>query len=138
MLLNLQTLNKMHHSIIILLLLSSLSVHGAPQPGPPSKSRPASRDLLSPQNSASKLRKRNQASSDPQLLCPDPGTPPNGRRELLQSTSAAVGLFAVGARVSYDCNSGYFLRGSSVLSCVLDEEEGLAEWDAETPQCLSK
>ncbi|XP_059839979.1 CUB and sushi domain-containing protein 3 [Hypanus sabinus] len=58
--------------------------------------------------------------------CSDPGIPANSIRE----SKIEYGNFTFGSMVYYDCNSGYFLFGSSVLTC-----QSNGYWDKPLPQC---
>jgi CUB/sushi domain-containing protein len=56
------------------------------------------------------------------ILCDDPGTPSNGRRELLSRT--------VDSRVIYRCNDGYTLDGSEFRTCGQN-----GQWSGSLPSC---
>ncbi|KAG7229418.1 hypothetical protein INR49_012809, partial [Caranx melampygus] len=59
--------------------------------------------------------------------CTDPGIPVNSIRE----SKIEHGNFTFGSVVFYDCNPGYYLFGSSVLTC---QPEG--HWDKPLPECI--
>ncbi|KAM6968265.1 CUB and sushi domain-containing protein 3-like [Aplochiton taeniatus] len=59
--------------------------------------------------------------------CTDPGLPANSIRE----SKIEHGNFTFGSVVFYDCNPGYHLFGSSVLTC---QPEG--HWDKPLPECI--
>ncbi|KAF3691668.1 CUB and sushi domain-containing protein 3 CUB and sushi multiple domains protein 3 [Channa argus] len=59
--------------------------------------------------------------------CTDPGIPANSIRE----SKIEHGNFTFGSVVFYDCNPGYYLFGSSVLSC----QPG-GHWDKPLPECI--
>uniref|UniRef100_A0A7N6FBD4 CUB and Sushi multiple domains 3a n=1 Tax=Anabas testudineus TaxID=64144 RepID=A0A7N6FBD4_ANATE len=59
--------------------------------------------------------------------CTDPGIPANSIRE----SKIEHGNFTFGSVVFYDCNPGYYLFGSSVLTC---QPEG--HWDKPLPECI--
>jgi len=63
----------------------------------------------------------------PVVNCTDPGIPANSIRE----SKIEHGVFTFGSVVFYDCNPGYFLFGSPVLSC---QPEG--RWDKPLPECI--
>ncbi|XP_078253265.1 CUB and sushi domain-containing protein 3 isoform X2 [Rhinoraja longicauda] len=58
--------------------------------------------------------------------CSDPGIPANSIRE----SKIEYGNFTFGSLVFYDCNPGYFLFGSSVLTC-----QSNGYWDKPLPEC---
>ncbi|XP_067832359.1 CUB and sushi domain-containing protein 3 [Heptranchias perlo] len=58
--------------------------------------------------------------------CSDPGIPANSIRE----SKIEYGNFTFGSMVFYDCNPGYFLFGSSVLTC-----QSNGYWDKPLPEC---
>ncbi|XP_036397589.1 CUB and sushi domain-containing protein 1-like [Megalops cyprinoides] len=60
--------------------------------------------------------------------CTDPGHVENSIRQVL---SAGPHRFSFQTSVSYRCNPGYYLLGSSTLSC-----QGDATWDRSRPKCL--
>lgn len=67
-------------------------------------------------------------SSSPLVVnCTDPGIPANSIRE----SKIEHGNFTFGSVVFYDCNPGYYLFGSSVLTC---QPEG--HWDKPLPECI--
>ncbi|KAK3728579.1 hypothetical protein QZH41_011661 [Actinostola sp. cb2023] len=55
-------------------------------------------------------------------LCSNPGTPPNGRR----SSSS----FTHGSTVTFTCNAGYRLQGSSSRTCTR------GQWSGTAPRCI--
>ena len=57
--------------------------------------------------------------------CGDPGTPSNGRRTLTGTTQ--------GHTVTYTCNTGYKILGSSRRTCLSN-----GQWSGSTAQCPSK
>ncbi|XP_077382387.1 CUB and sushi domain-containing protein 3-like isoform X4 [Festucalex cinctus] len=59
--------------------------------------------------------------------CTDPGIPANSIRE----SKIEHGNFTFGSVVFYDCNPGYFLFGSSVLTC-----QPAGHWDKPLPECI--
>uniref|UniRef100_H3C0K8 Sushi domain-containing protein n=1 Tax=Tetraodon nigroviridis TaxID=99883 RepID=H3C0K8_TETNG len=59
--------------------------------------------------------------------CTDPGIPANSIRE----SKIEHGNFTFGSVVFYDCNPGYYLFGSSVLTCL-----PLGHWDKPLPECI--
>ncbi|KAG2464901.1 CSMD1 protein, partial [Polypterus senegalus] len=59
--------------------------------------------------------------------CSDPGIPANSIRE----SKIEHGNFTFGTVVFYDCNPGYVLFGSSVLTC-----QPTGHWDKPLPECL--
>ncbi|XP_067093259.1 CUB and sushi domain-containing protein 3-like [Osmerus mordax] len=59
--------------------------------------------------------------------CTDPGIPTNSIRE----SKIEHGNFTFGSVVFYDCNPGYYLFGSSVLTC-----QPAGHWDKPLPECL--
>ena len=60
----------------------------------------------------------------PPLGCGDPGTPRNGIK---------IGnSYNVGSVVSYECNSGYELVGSSTIICSFD-----GFWTGSVPSCVT-
>ncbi|TKS81784.1 CUB and sushi domain-containing protein 3 [Collichthys lucidus] len=59
--------------------------------------------------------------------CTDPGIPPNSIRE----SKIEHGNFTFGSVVFYDCNPGYYLFGSSVLTC-----QPVGHWDKPLPECM--
>lgn len=59
--------------------------------------------------------------------CTDPGIPANSIRK----SKIEYGNFTFGTVVSYDCNPGYYLFGSSVLTC-----QPVGYWDKPLPECL--
>lgn len=59
--------------------------------------------------------------------CTDPGIPPNSIRE----SKIEHGNFTFGSVVFYDCNPGYYLFGSSVLTC-----QPVGHWDKPLPECI--
>ncbi|XP_032808661.2 CUB and sushi domain-containing protein 3-like isoform X1 [Petromyzon marinus] len=61
------------------------------------------------------------------VSCPDPGEPLNGVRKV----NKGYGKFVFGSVVFYDCKQGFYLIGSSVLTCL---PNGL--WDRPIPQCF--
>eukprot|EP00062_Callorhinchus_milii_P016178 gi/632967218/ref/XP_007899854.1/ PREDICTED: CUB and sushi domain-containing protein 3 [Callorhinchus milii] len=58
--------------------------------------------------------------------CSDPGIPGNSIRE----SKIEHGNFTYNSMVFYDCNPGYFLFGSSVLTC-----QSNGYWDKPLPEC---
>uniref|UniRef100_A0A6Q2YMZ5 CUB and Sushi multiple domains 3a n=1 Tax=Esox lucius TaxID=8010 RepID=A0A6Q2YMZ5_ESOLU len=63
------------------------------------------------------------------MNCTDPGIPANSIRE----SKIEHGNFTFGSVVFYDCNPGYYLFGSSVLTC-----QPAGEWDKPLPECLEE
>ena len=61
--------------------------------------------------------------------CTDPGIPANSIRE----SKIEHGNFTFGSVVFYDCNPGYYLFGSSVLTC-----QPAGHWDKPLPECLGE
>lgn len=62
--------------------------------------------------------------------CSDPAHVENSiRRVQLNITQR----FSYGSSVSYECNAGYYLLGSDVLTC-----QGDGSWDKSLPKCLCK
>uniref|UniRef100_A0A3Q3KHT9 CUB and Sushi multiple domains 3a n=1 Tax=Monopterus albus TaxID=43700 RepID=A0A3Q3KHT9_MONAL len=59
--------------------------------------------------------------------CTDPGIPANSIRE----SKIEHGNFTFGSVVFYDCNPGYYLFGSSVLTC-----QPAGHWDKPLPDCI--
>uniref|UniRef100_A0A671XBC1 CUB and Sushi multiple domains 3 n=1 Tax=Sparus aurata TaxID=8175 RepID=A0A671XBC1_SPAAU len=59
--------------------------------------------------------------------CTDPGIPANSIRE----SKIEHGNFTFGSVVFYDCNPGYYLFGSSVLTC-----QPVGHWDRPLPECI--
>ncbi|MBN3314648.1 CSMD3 protein, partial [Atractosteus spatula] len=59
--------------------------------------------------------------------CSDPGIPANSIRE----SKIEHGNFTFGTVVFYDCNPGYYLFGSSVLTC-----QPVGHWDKPLPECI--
>ncbi|XP_058878367.1 CUB and sushi domain-containing protein 3 isoform X1 [Acipenser ruthenus] len=59
--------------------------------------------------------------------CSDPGIPANSIRE----SKIEHGNFTFGTVVFYDCNPGYILFGSSVLTC-----QHVGHWDKPLPECI--
>uniref|UniRef100_A0A668AKV0 CUB and Sushi multiple domains 3 n=1 Tax=Myripristis murdjan TaxID=586833 RepID=A0A668AKV0_9TELE len=59
--------------------------------------------------------------------CTDPGIPANSIRE----SKIEHGNFTFGSVVFYDCNPGYYLFGSSVLTC-----QPAGHWDKPLPECI--
>uniref|UniRef100_A0A1A8B6K6 CUB and Sushi multiple domains 3 n=1 Tax=Nothobranchius furzeri TaxID=105023 RepID=A0A1A8B6K6_NOTFU len=59
--------------------------------------------------------------------CTDPGIPANSIRE----SKIEHGNFTFGSVVFYDCNPGYYLFGSSVLTC-----QPTGYWDKPLPECI--
>lgn len=59
--------------------------------------------------------------------CTDPGIPANSIRE----SKIEHGNFTFGSVVFYDCNPGYYLFGSSVLTC-----QPVGHWDKPLPECI--
>lgn len=64
---------------------------------------------------------------DPVVNCTDPGIPANSIRE----SKIEHGNFTFGSVVFYDCNPGYYLFGSSVLTC-----QPVGHWDRPLPECI--
>lgn len=65
--------------------------------------------------------------SHPVVNCTDPGIPANSIRE----SKIEHGNFTFGSVVFYDCNPGYYLFGSSVLTC-----QPVGHWDRPLPECI--
>ncbi|KAJ8013388.1 hypothetical protein DPEC_G00052750 [Dallia pectoralis] len=63
------------------------------------------------------------------MNCTDPGIPANSIRE----SKIEHGNFTFGSLVFYDCNPGYYLFGSSVLTC-----QPSGHWDKPLPECLEE
>ncbi|MGH0134865.1 UNVERIFIED_CONTAM: hypothetical protein FKN15_024621 [Acipenser sinensis] len=59
--------------------------------------------------------------------CSDPGIPANSIRE----SKIEHGNFTFGTVVFFDCNPGYILFGSSVLTC-----QHVGHWDKPLPECI--
>ncbi|XP_028834623.1 CUB and sushi domain-containing protein 3-like isoform X3 [Denticeps clupeoides] len=59
--------------------------------------------------------------------CTDPGIPANSIRQ----SKIEHGNFTFGTVVSFDCNPGHYLFGSSVLTC-----QPVGYWDKPLPQCI--
>ncbi|KPP79508.1 CUB and sushi domain-containing protein 3-like, partial [Scleropages formosus] len=59
--------------------------------------------------------------------CSDPGIPANSIRE----SKIEHGNFTFGTVVFYDCSPGYYLFGSSVLTC-----QPTGQWDKPLPECI--
>ncbi|MED6244778.1 CUB and sushi domain-containing protein 3, partial [Ataeniobius toweri] len=59
--------------------------------------------------------------------CTDPGIPANSIRE----SKIEHGNFTFGSVVFYDCNPGYYLFGSSLLTC-----QPMGHWDKPLPECI--
>uniref|UniRef100_A0A674D7B9 CUB and Sushi multiple domains 3 n=1 Tax=Salmo trutta TaxID=8032 RepID=A0A674D7B9_SALTR len=59
--------------------------------------------------------------------CTDPGIPANSIRE----SKIEHGNFTLGSVVFYTCNPGYYLFGSSALTC-----QPIGHWDKPLPECL--
>lgn len=68
--------------------------------------------------------------SFPVVNCSDPGFVDNAVRHGQQSFPES---FAYGRSVMYHCKKGFYLLGSSALTCTAS---GL--WDRSLPQCLGK
>uniref|UniRef100_A0A7N4NRF0 CUB and Sushi multiple domains 2 n=1 Tax=Sarcophilus harrisii TaxID=9305 RepID=A0A7N4NRF0_SARHA len=62
------------------------------------------------------------------INCTDPGHQENSIRHIQSSGSHR---FSFGTTVSYQCNHGYYLLGTHVLTC-----QGDGTWDRSLPQCL--
>jgi len=60
--------------------------------------------------------------------CTDPGHVENGVRQVLPS---GPHRYSFQTAVSYNCNPGYYLLGTSTLSC-----QGDGTWDRSLPKCL--
>lgn len=67
-------------------------------------------------------------SCKPKLVCPDPGTPTNGGRRVID---AVEGAFAPGTQIKFSCNETHFLDGSETLTCTVT-----GKWSSALPQCL--
>ena len=61
--------------------------------------------------------------------CSDPGIPPNSIRQ----SKIEYGNFTFGTVVFYDCNPGYYLFGSPVLTC-----QPTGQWDKPLPECIGE
>uniref|UniRef100_A0A8C7GAZ9 CUB and Sushi multiple domains 3 n=2 Tax=Oncorhynchus TaxID=8016 RepID=A0A8C7GAZ9_ONCKI len=61
--------------------------------------------------------------------CTDPGIPANSIRE----SKIEQGDFTLGSVVFYTCNPGYYLFGSSALTC-----QPIGHWDKPLPECLEE
>lgn len=61
--------------------------------------------------------------------CSDPGIPANSIRQ----SKIEHGNFTFGTVVFYDCNPGYYLFGSPVLTC-----QPTGQWDKPLPECIGK
>ncbi|XP_031134127.1 CUB and sushi domain-containing protein 3-like isoform X1 [Sander lucioperca] len=59
--------------------------------------------------------------------CTDPGIPANSIRE----SKIEHGNFTFGSVVFYDCNPGYYLFGSAVLTCL-----PVGHWEKPLPECI--
>lgn len=59
--------------------------------------------------------------------CSDPGIPANSIRQ----SKIEYGNFTFGTVVFYDCNPGYYLFGSPVLTC-----QPTGQWDKPLPECI--
>uniref|UniRef100_A0A8C1SNY0 CUB and Sushi multiple domains 3a n=1 Tax=Cyprinus carpio TaxID=7962 RepID=A0A8C1SNY0_CYPCA len=59
--------------------------------------------------------------------CSDPGIPANSIRQ----SKIEHGNFTFGTVVFYDCNPGYYLFGSPVLTC-----QPTGQWDKPLPECI--
>ncbi|XP_072466206.1 CUB and sushi domain-containing protein 2 isoform X1 [Notamacropus eugenii] len=62
------------------------------------------------------------------INCTDPGHQENSIRHI---QSSGPHRFSFGTTVSYQCNHGYYLLGTHVLTC-----QGDGTWDRSLPQCL--
>lgn len=62
------------------------------------------------------------------MNCTDPGHVENSVRQVLPS---GPNRYSFQTAVSYNCNPGYYLLGSSILSC-----QGDGTWDRSLPKCL--
>lgn len=61
--------------------------------------------------------------------CTDPGIPANSIRQ----SKIEHGNFTFGTVVSFDCNPGFYLFGSSVLTC-----QPMGYWDKPLPECIGE
>lgn len=61
--------------------------------------------------------------------CSDPGIPANSIRQ----SKIEHGNFTFGTVVFYDCNPGYYLFGSPVLTC-----QPTGQWDKPLPECIGE
>lgn len=61
--------------------------------------------------------------------CSDPGIPANSIRQ----SKIEHGNFTFGTVVFYDCNPGYYLFGSPILTC-----QPTGQWDKPLPECIGK
>lgn len=61
--------------------------------------------------------------------CSDPGIPANSIRQ----SKIEHGNFTFGTVVFYDCNPGYYLFGSPVLTC-----QPTGQWDKPLPECIGQ
>ncbi|XP_035677147.1 clotting factor C-like [Branchiostoma floridae] len=67
-----------------------------------------------------------QHEVEPEVTCPDRGTPPNG-----QLRSRPLASYTEGSTVRFECNDGYSLRGSSTSRC-----ESSGSWSSPVPSCV--
>ncbi|XP_063060309.1 seizure protein 6 [Engraulis encrasicolus] len=63
------------------------------------------------------------------MVCPDPGTVEHSHRVITGSR------FVVGSTVEFVCNKGYFLSGSSLLTCY-SRDIADPKWSEPTPKCV--
>lgn len=68
-------------------------------------------------------------SSSSVVNCSDPGIPANSIRQ----SKIEHGNFTFGTVVFYDCNPGFYLFGSPVLTC-----QPTGQWDKPLPECIGE
>lgn len=61
--------------------------------------------------------------------CSDPGIPANSIRQ----SKIEYGNFTFGTVVFFDCNPGFYLFGSPVLTC-----QPTGQWDKPLPECIGQ
>lgn len=71
----------------------------------------------------------SESESDRDSACRDPGIPENGMR--------SGSRFHVGSELTFSCEPGFVLRGSTVLTCRYGNEDD-PRWDADVPRCVGK
>lgn len=72
----------------------------------------------------------HSASSSSVVNCTEPGHIENSVRQVL---SSGPHRYSFQTTVSYRCNPGYYLLGTSSISC-----QGDGTWDRSLPKCLCK
>ncbi|XP_072231457.1 seizure protein 6 homolog isoform X2 [Leuresthes tenuis] len=63
------------------------------------------------------------------LTCQDPGNVEHSRKVITGSR------FAVGSTVQFNCNKGYILSGSSLLTCY-NRDSAMPKWSDRLPKCV--